>query len=65
MKTIKDLHKTNYKRVICYGSYYKPVNYKTDDCITGLIEMLCNYIKQIKNQLKDNSLNGIERRLPG
>ncbi len=26
----------------------KPVNYKMDDCITGLIGMKCYYVKQIK-----------------
>lgn len=34
--------------IIKYGSYNNPVNYKTNDCITGLIGMSCFYIKQIE-----------------
>ena len=37
-----------YDCVIKYGAYYNPVNYKLDDCITGLIGMRCSYIKQIE-----------------
>jgi hypothetical protein len=37
-----------YDCVIKYGPYFKPVNYKMDDCITGLIGMRCSYIKQIE-----------------
>lgn len=37
-----------YDCVIKYGPYFKPVNYKIDDCITGLIGMRCSYIKQIE-----------------
>jgi hypothetical protein len=33
--------------VIRYGSYFNPVNYKVEDCITGLIGMRCKYIKKI------------------
>lgn len=47
MNIIKDIHKTHYDCVIKYGSYGKPVNYKMDDCITGLIGMRCNYVKEI------------------
>lgn len=45
---IKNIHNTNYNCVIKYGSYSKPVNYKMDDCITGLIGMSCLYVKQIE-----------------
>jgi hypothetical protein len=48
MNIIKNLHNTNYNCVIKYGPYFKPVNYKTNDCITGLIGMTCLYIKQIE-----------------
>jgi len=47
MNIIKDIHKTKYDCVIKYGSYYAPVNYKTNDCVTGLIGMSCYYVKQI------------------
>lgn len=33
--------------LIRYGSYMNPVDYKTTDCITGLIGLLCKYVKQI------------------
>ena len=39
---------TMYDCVIKYGSYLKGVNYKTNDCITGLIGMSCLYVKQIE-----------------
>lgn len=45
---IKNIHNTNYDCVIKYGAYNNPVNYKMDDCITGLIGMSCLYIKQIE-----------------
>ena len=45
---IKNIHNTNYDCVIKYGPYLNPVNYKMDDCITGLIGMSCLYIKQIE-----------------
>ena len=48
MNVIKNIHNTKYECVIKYGPYYAPVNFKTNDCITGLIGMLCRYIKQIK-----------------
>lgn len=48
MNIIKDIHNTNYDCVIKYGSYFNPVNYKMDDCITGLIGMSCLYVKQIE-----------------
>ncbi len=50
---IKNLHNKNYDCVIKYGSYYAPVDYKTNDCITGLIGMRCYYIKQIEYPTED------------
>jgi hypothetical protein len=48
MYTIKQLNHTHYNCVIQYGSYMNPVNYKMNDCITGLIGMSCGYVKQIE-----------------
>jgi hypothetical protein len=48
MNVIKNIHITNYSCVIRYGPYFKPVTYKMDDCITGLIGMSCIYVKQIE-----------------
>ena len=53
MNIIKNIHNTNYDCVIKYGFYFKPVNYKMNDCITGLIGMTCSYVKQIK-KVKEN-----------
>lgn len=48
MNIIKNIHNTKYDCVIKYGPYFNPVNYKMDDCITGLIGMSCLYVKQIE-----------------
>ena len=48
MNIIKNIHNTKYDCVIKYGPYFKPVNYKMDDCITGLIGMSCLYVKKIE-----------------
>ena len=48
MNVIKNIHNTEYDCVIKYGSYFKPVNYKINDCITGLIGMTCGYLKKIE-----------------
>lgn len=48
MNVIKNIQNKNYECVIKYGPYFKPVNYKTADCITGLIGMYCLYVKQIE-----------------
>ena len=48
MNVIKDIDKTKYDCVIKYGPYMKPVNYKMQDCITGLIGTTCGYIKKIE-----------------
>jgi hypothetical protein len=37
-----------YDCVIKYGPYFAPVDYKLDNCITGLIGMRCGYVKQIE-----------------
>ena len=47
MQTIHNLNDTNYDCVIRYGSFMSPCNYKTIDCITGLIGMRCCFVKQI------------------
>jgi len=44
---LKNIHNTKYDCIIKYGSYINPVNYKTNDCITGLIGMSCYYVKKI------------------
>lgn len=48
MNIIKNIYNTNYDCVIKYGPYFKPVNYKMNDCIIGLIGMSCLYVKQIE-----------------
>jgi len=48
MSIIKNINNTKYDCVIKYGSYNNPVNYKMNDCITGLIGMTCGYIKKIE-----------------
>jgi hypothetical protein len=48
MNAVKDIHNTKYDCVIKYGPFWKPVDYKMDDCITGLIGMSCFYVKQIE-----------------
>jgi hypothetical protein len=48
MKVIQNLHNKHYDCVIRYGSYINPVNYKMNDCITGLIGMKCFYVKKIE-----------------
>ncbi len=51
MNIIKNIHNTNYKCVIKYGSYQSIITNNRNDCITGLIGMLCVYIKQIEKPL--------------
>jgi len=48
MNVIKNIDNTKYDCVIKYGSYFNPVNYKMNDCITGLIGMTSGYIKKIE-----------------
>jgi hypothetical protein len=48
MNVVKDIHNTKYDCVIKYGPFWKPVDYKMDDCNTGLIGMSCFYVKQIE-----------------
>lgn len=54
MNVIKNIHITKYDSVIKYGAFYKPVNYKMKDCITGLIGMTSSYIKQIKKPIGED-----------
>ena len=56
ISSIKNLDITNYDCVIKYGSYVKPVDYKTTDCITGLIGMRSYYIKQIRFPTRHESV---------
>jgi hypothetical protein len=53
MNIIKNIHNTNYDCVIKYGPYFNPVNYKMDNCITGLIGMSCVYVKKIEKPNED------------
>jgi hypothetical protein len=53
MNVIKNINNSNYDCVIKYGSYFKPVNYKMNDCITGLIGMSCYYVKLIEKPNED------------
>jgi hypothetical protein len=46
VNNIKNIDK--YECLIKYGSFIKPQNIQTNDCITGLIGMKCKYIKQIE-----------------
>jgi hypothetical protein len=48
MNVLKNIEITKYDCIIKYGSYVTPVDYKMDDCITGLIGMSCKYVKQIQ-----------------
>ena len=49
MNIVKNLHIKHYDCIIRYGSFLEQaVKYKTDDCISGLIGMTCEFIKQIK-----------------
>lgn len=56
ISTIKNLDNTNYDCVIKYGNYGVPVDYKTTDCITGIIGMRSYYIKQIKLPTRHESV---------
>jgi hypothetical protein len=57
MNIIKNINNTNYDCVIRYGSFSNPVNYKTQDCITGLIGLSCYYLKLIE---KPNEADSVE-----
>ncbi len=48
MKELKNLEETKYDCIIKYGPYFKPVDYKMEDCITGLIGMRCKFVKKIE-----------------
>jgi hypothetical protein len=53
MNIIKNINNTKYDCVIKYGAYFNPVNYKMDNCITGLIGMSCYYVKLIEKPNED------------
>jgi hypothetical protein len=53
MNVIKNIHNTKYECVIKYGPYFSPLDYKTENCITGLIGMSCYYVKQIEKPNED------------
>lgn len=48
IKTVQHLKETRYECIIKYGAYFRPLDFKTNDCITGLIGMSCSHVKQIK-----------------
>lgn len=48
IKQSKLIKKSNIECIIKYGSYLTPSNYDPNDCITGLIGMKCEYIKNIE-----------------
>jgi hypothetical protein len=56
MNVIKTVQDSKYECVIKYGPYSNPVNYKMDDCITGLIGMRCFYVKQIEKPAEHECL---------
>ena len=56
MTNVKNLDTNHFDCIIRYGPFFKPVNYKTNDCITGLIGMTCKYVKQIKLPINFNSV---------
>jgi hypothetical protein len=51
---LKTFNTTNYDCIIKYGWYKDPINYKTRDCITGLIAMKAQYIKEIEKPREDD-----------
>jgi len=53
MDEIANLENKNYDCVIKYGSFGRPLDYKVNDCITGLIGMRCIYVKQIEKPKED------------
>ena len=48
LKNIDNNSNNNIDCIIKYGPYYKPVDYKMNNCITGLIGMRCKYIKLMR-----------------
>jgi len=47
MRLVKNLKYTQYECIVKFGCFIKPLSFKTNDCITGLIGMKCKYIKLI------------------
>lgn len=56
LKYINDNNNDNPYCIIKYGSFYKPSMYQCEDCITGLIGLLCKYIKNIKIDIGDEPI---------
>ena len=52
MNKLKNINNSDCDCIIRYGPYYNPVNYKMNDCITGLIGMRCYFVKQIEIPLQ-------------
>ena len=62
---IKKLYNLNdIECLIRYNAYFnEPVNYRMSDCVTGLIGLLCFYVKQIKLVNNDiDECDAIERK---
>lgn len=53
IKAILNLHNTNYECVVRYGSCFEEASDKVKDCTSGLVGMLCRYMKQIKLPLEE------------
>jgi hypothetical protein len=47
MNELLGLNSNKYDSIILFGHYQKPVTYKMEDCVTGLIGMRTLYVKQI------------------
>lgn len=48
IKELKNLHNTKYECIVRYGSCFEAASEKTKDCTSGLVGMLCVYLKQIQ-----------------
>jgi len=51
IEVLKNISNNDCDCIIKYGSYMKPIDFQTNDCITGLIGMKTRYIKSIKTPL--------------
>lgn len=52
MEEIRNLHNTKYECIVRYGSCFEAASEKTKDCTSGLVGMLCKYVKQIELPLE-------------
>jgi len=48
IKALMEIDTKGYDCIVRYGPFFKPVNFKVADCITGLIGMRCRFMKQIE-----------------